>query len=80
MFCLAFRLFPLHERLAFEHLIVSILNKRLSQIAHSIVKLLLELIALRVILGNVFQSPKPLFSALIFQRLVDEDMGASNLP
>ena len=80
MFCLALRLFPLHERLAFEHLIVSILNKRLSQFAHPIFKLLLELIALRVVLGNVFQFPIALFFALILQRLIDEDMGASNLP
>ena len=80
VFCLAFRLFTFHKCLAFEHLISRIFNERFPQIAHSIVKLLLELFALRVILGNVFQRP-PLGSRdLFFQRLVYEEVRTSNLP
>jgi hypothetical protein len=69
---LAFRLFSFNEHLAFEHLIVSIFNKRFPQISYLVLNLLLETLALRVILGYVFQTPISLFLALIVQRLIDE--------
>ena len=71
---LSFRLFSFNEHLAFEYLIVSIFNKRLPQVSHLVFNLLLESLALRVILGYVFQTPISLFLALIIQRLVDEDV------
>ena len=80
MFRLALRLFTFHELLALEHLIVGIFNKRFPQAAYSILNLLLELIALWIVLGNVFQTPIPFFLALIIQRLIDEDMGATKFP
>lgn len=72
--CLAFCLFTFNEHLALEHLLVSIFDKRLPQVSHLVFNLLLESLALRVILGYVFQTPISLFLALIIQRLVDEDV------
>ena len=57
-----------------------VIDERLSQIEYPIFNLLLEGLALRVILGYVFQTPISLFLALIIQRLIDEDVGASKLP
>jgi hypothetical protein len=48
--------------------------------AYPLIFLLLELIALGIVLGNVFQFPIALFCALISQRLIDEDMRTTNLP
>ena len=80
MLCLALRLFTFHIRLALAHLLSCVLNKRLSQFASSIFNLLLELIALRIVLGYVFQSPTIHFCALPIQDLVCERVGATNLP
>ena len=77
---LAFLLFSFNEHLAFEHLIVSIFNKRLPQVSYLVFNLLLEGLALWVILGYVFQTPISLFLALISQRLVDVIVGATKFP
>ena len=80
MLRLALRLFTFHELLAFARLISHIINEHFPCVSYSIFNLLLELIALRVVLGNVLKFPITFFFALILQRLVDEDMGATNLP
>ena len=77
---LAFRLFSFHEHLALEHLLVSIFDKRLPQVSYLVLNLLLEGLALRVVLGYVFQTPISLFLTLIIQRLVDADARATKFP
>ncbi len=80
VFCLALRLFTFHELLALARLISHIFNEHFPCVSYSIFNLLLELIALGIVLGNVFQFPIALFCALISQRLIDEDMRTTNLP
>ena len=80
VFSLALRLFTFHELLAFARLISHIINEHFPCVSYSIFNLLLELIALWVILGNVFHFPIALFLALVPQRLIDEGVGATNLP
>ena len=80
MLRLAFRLFSFNEHLAFEHLIVSIFNKRLPQVAYLVFNLLLEVRALWIVLGDVFQSPTTSRRVLSLQDLVGKDVGATNAP
>ena len=79
VFRLASRLFTFHELLALEHIIANILNKRFPQVAHFIFKFLLEVCALRIVLGYVFKFPSTNLCVLFLQRLIDEDMRATNL-
>ena len=77
---LALCLFTFHIRLAFEHLVVRLLKKHSPHVSYSIFNLLLVFIALGIVLGYVLQFPSAFFLALIVQRLIDEDMGASKFP
>ena len=80
VFCLSSRLSFLHQRLALAHLLVRIIDERLSQIEYPIFNLLLEVLALGVIFGNVLQPPTSRHSDLVLQDLVGEDVGATNAP
>ena len=77
---LALCLFTFHIRLALEHLIVRILNERFPHVVYPILNLLLEGRALGIVLGYVLQFPSARSLALVPQRLIDEDMGASKFP
>ncbi len=80
MFSLAFRLGLLDDLVSLVHLISRILYERLPHVAYSIFNLLLEVLALWIVLGNVFQFPIALFCALILQCLIDEGVGATKFP
>ena len=80
VFQLALRLFTFHKLLALAHFLSHMFNECFPQMAYPLIFLLLELIALGIVHGNVFQFPIALCLALVVQRLVDKDMGATNLP
>ena len=80
MFYLALSLCLLDQLVALAHLFLYRVNECLPLGLDSIFDLLLEGGALRVILGYVFQTPISLFLALIIQRLIDEDVGATKSP
>lgn len=77
---LALCLFSFNKLLALEHLLVRKLNERLPYIAYPRFKYPLVFGALGIVLGYVFQTPITLFLALIIQRLIDEDVGATKFP
>lgn len=78
--CLSSRLSFLDKLLALAHLLVRVLNERLSNVTYPIFNLLLEVLALGVIFGNVLQPPTSRHSDLVLQDLVGEDVGATNAP
>ena len=80
MFCLSSRLSFLDKLLALAHLLVRIIDERLSQIEYPIFNLLLEVLALGVIFGNVLQPPTSRHSDLVLQDPVGKDVGATNAP
>ena len=80
MLRLALCLFTFHIRLALTHQVSRIFNELLSHVAYPRFKYPLELGTLGIVLGYVFQTPISLFLALIIQRLIDEDVGATKFP
>lgn len=78
--CLALSLCLLDQLVALAHIVAYHLNERLPCLAYVVLDLLLVGRAFCGVLGDVLQHPTIYLGHLVVQRLVCEDVGASNVP